>query len=165
MIAQTRFLSLFASLALLVATSVGCTTLSLNGSGKLDASVAESEIETPQNGPFYLVEVRSLGDSPKVVKYPYRGDETVYNAIENIGGFKRFRRRTTHVIRKNEETGVRLKMEVREDKKGITIDTDYALHPNDRVIVEEDGTTMFHDAIGQVTGPLDRFLGASKSRR
>ncbi len=159
MSAHIRFLSYVSTLALLVVSSIGCQTVSPTGSTKFDAAVAQQEVGAAQAIPSYIVEVRPSGGKRELVKYPLEGNITVYDAIDEVNGFKRFRRRITRVIRKNSETGARVKLQVREDKHGITPGTDYAIHPNDRIIIEEDPTSPVGELLGAVSGPIDRMMG------
>ncbi len=160
MSAPIRFLSFGSTLALLVVTSIGCQTVSPTGSTKFDAAVAQQELEATQaTPPSYIVEVRPSGGKRELVKFPLEGDQVVFDAIEGVNGFKRFRRRKTHVIRKNLETGARVKLKVRENKGAIASTTDYAIHPNDRIIIEEDPTSPVGELLEVVSGPVDRMMG------
>ena len=134
------FVGLFSSLS-------GCSTLS----GLNDSS--QNPIAASSAGTY---QVEFSGGFAKSSVYQGTLDEphTVQTALERSGAIKKFRDMDITVLRIVEETGRGLKMPIRYDagKKSVSPEQDYALFPNDRILVESVSNSMLDKMVDSVGG-------------
>jgi hypothetical protein len=146
---------------LLIAASSGCTTLAVNGKaeglpGVADAAAGESPEAATAAAPAatVVVELRADGRNPERANVLLEPGMTVQQSLEKSGAIQRFRRMNVRVMRAN-DTG-RAKLDVKYDHAHQSVQPlyDYALHPGDYVVAEEDTTTALDDMLNSVLAPL-----------
>jgi hypothetical protein len=116
---------------LLIASS-GCSALnSINKS-----AVLAGENAAPSQG-MYQVEMSGNFHKSTTFQGEIDGPITVQTALERSGATDKFRSMDIVVYRVVQETGQGLKMpvEYKAGKKMVSPDQDYAIHPNDRIVV------------------------------
>ncbi len=86
----------------------------------------------------YVVELRAMMQKPVVYEGELDGPVTVQTALDRSGATKKFRNMEITILRVVAETGRGLKMPVKYSpaKKMVTPEQDYAILPNDRIVVE-----------------------------
>jgi hypothetical protein len=91
---------------------------------------------------------------------PLSEGATVQTALDFSKATRKFRRMDIYVLRTPPSAGnvpaQAQKMQVEFNRKRHRVDPeyDYALYPNDRIVVQEDPTTFFDEAIEAVAGRL-----------
>jgi len=142
--------------------SVGCSSLP-SGAGLplLGASSkkAASEEATPQA--MCTVEMHGSGKRPKAVQVPITPNTHVQDVLVASKAAKRYSNPDVVLVRRVENGSQRnLKLACRFDRKEdrIAWDTDYAVHPGDRIMVREDSGNPMGTMLNSVTGP---FFGGS----
>lgn len=108
--------------------SIGCATLRPFG---------KSPIPTESGSEYFTVELHQRFGQPKVTAFPLGEDTTVQSALEESGAISTYRKMDVEILRRVPETGRMLKLPVVYDTRNdhVKIEQDYALHPNDRVVV------------------------------
>jgi hypothetical protein len=145
------------TLLLLTAFAPGCAVLNQDAavSSKLPETLAKSE-QTPSqhtNGSITL-EVRPSGDRPEIRQIPISGPLHVQDTLEQAGLVKRFKRMELHVLRVVGDQRQKMQSRYRHEDGMVEPLYDYALHPGDHVVVEEDTRNIIDDMLGAVSGPL-----------
>jgi hypothetical protein len=152
-------------LALLVgaAAHTGCTTLSANlsdlgigprpsqaGSTPYDPSLFSQPSST--NQPTIVMEVIPATGSPKRAQLPLEGPLTIQEALMKAGVTREFRRMNI-VLHRMLPGGVSHKLDIEYDRRTrrVTDAYDYALRPQDRLVVTQDTSTTFDDMLDSVT--------------
>jgi hypothetical protein len=136
-------------LGLFVALS-GCSTFnhSMN-------PVLPVEEKAPSQG-IYQVEMTGAFNKKAVFQGEIDGPLTVQSALERSGALDRFRNMDIEVYRVVKESNRGLKLNVSYDgrSKTVTPDYDYALHPNDRIVVTSK-TNSALDKLVDSFNPMD----------
>jgi hypothetical protein len=115
-----------------VIAASGCSTLHL---GADKAAVAP--VVSPDSRGAFLVEMSGGFSKASMYKGDLDGPITVQTALERSGAIEKFRSMEVSLFRVVEETGhpLRLSVPYSPRKKSVLPEHDYALHPNDRIIV------------------------------
>jgi hypothetical protein len=134
--------------AWLLGTCTGCSTLPLFHSASNDVPAA------PSHGTV-TVEVRESGEQGKAHEMELRGLTHVQDAVAFSKAQRKFGRLFVTLYRQNPQ-GQWHKMDCRYEiaKKRISPEFDYALQPGDRVVIEEDQSTLIDDMLQTATSPL-----------
>jgi polysaccharide export outer membrane protein len=115
------------------------------------------------NSKFYYVITDFAGSGEQVAKLPCTGNETVLDAIANIGGLSAVSTKHLWVARPAPAGSVDQILPV--DWKGITrrghTRTNYQLLPGDRLFVMSQPLTEADTRLGRALNPIERFMGAS----
>jgi len=152
-------------LAVLVgaAAHAGCTTLSANlsdlglgprpsqaGSTPFDPSMVSPPPVTDQ--PTIVMEVIPAGGSPKRAQLPLEGPLTIQEALMKAGVTREFRRMNIVLYRMLPD-GTNHKLDIEFDRRSRRVADayDYALRPQDRLVVTQDTSTTFDDMLDSVT--------------
>lgn len=132
-------------LAMLLASS-GCSTFNLS---LAKAPVVPSEKTTGESRGLYQVEMSGGFSKGSVFQGQIDGPITVQTALERSGATEKYRSMDIMVYRVVKESGQGLKLPVEFDrqKKSVAPEHDYAIHPNDRIIVRSSSTN-----------PLDKLV-------
>jgi len=158
MFPKGRWIAAFATLLLL---SSGCSTLELNstdpdvvkqvGSQRLPA-VGEISPDAP---PTFIMDVHPKGKATKSARLPYEEAMTVQEALVKAGVVRQFRRMDIELHRQLLGGGTH-KIDVEFDAKSRSVPDkfDYALHPNDRLVVLQDTSTAVDDMLGSISSTL-----------
>lgn len=114
-----------------------------------------TDIPTGQDkGDFYTVELHRKMAAPKMIALPLQDQATVQTALEESGAISMFRTMEIEVHRRVPETGRLLKMQVDYDpgQDQVRVEQDYALHPNDRIIVKPASKGALDKVMSQLMG-------------
>ncbi|HEY2785844.1 MAG TPA: polysaccharide biosynthesis/export family protein [Fimbriiglobus sp.] len=115
------------------------------------------------NSKFYYVITDFAGNGEQVVKVPCTGNETVLDAIANIGGLSAVSSKNLWVARPAPAGSVDQILPV--DWKGITrrghTRTNYQILPGDRVFVMSQPMVKTDTYLGKALAPIERMFGAS----
>ena len=117
----------------LVIAASGCSTLNFGAS-----QAAVTPTVSPDSRGAYLVQMSGGFSKASSYKGDLDGPITVQTALERSGAIEKFRSMDVALFRIVEETGhpLRLSVPYSPRKKSVMPENDYALHPNDRIIVE-----------------------------
>jgi polysaccharide export outer membrane protein len=116
------------------------------------------------NSKFYYVITDFAGSGEQVTRIPHTGNETVLDAVSNVGGLSAVSSRKIWVARPAPtECGHDQILPV--DWCGITrrgqVKTNYQLLPGDRVYILGQPLTKFDTTLARVLAPVQRTLGVS----
>lgn len=145
------------------AAANGCTTLSAPVSGLMPFGGSNNEIAAPPqidpNAPQVTMEIHPAKGKPQKLHAPLTEPISVQQAVEETGLADRFRRMRITIFRPNRD-GSFARLGVKFDKHKGRVDTssDYLLHPGDRIMVEEDTTTILGDMMEPWLGPLSNAV-------
>ncbi|MGE0756329.1 MAG: hypothetical protein AB7F89_02570 [Pirellulaceae bacterium] len=128
----------------------GCQTLDAN----LGTLLGDTRAETPRSvtpdpgTPTYYIEFQPYQKKPILVAMPLNGVLYVQDALEQSGALKKFRRSQIEVFRQLPQGGGH-KIPVKFDRGKRRVDpgSDYSVHPNDRIVVTEDTSTILDDML------------------
>jgi len=111
---------------------------------------------------YIITEGAGLGDN--IVRVPITGKETVLDAISNVGGLSQLSSKNMWIARPA-PSGFGCEQVLPVDymaiTRGASTETNYQLMPGDRVFIAEDNLLAMTNAIGVVTGPIERLAGVS----
>jgi polysaccharide export outer membrane protein len=114
------------------------------------------------NSKFYYIITQGAGQGDKVVKLQATGNETVLDAIAQIGGLSQLSSNDIWIARPAPARfGCEQILPIDWDaitKGGMTA-TNYQILPGDRVYIAEDETLAWTNLISKVTGPIERVVG------
>jgi len=158
----TRLFLLLLPLAALLAS--GCATV--RQKADLDLPDTASQPKTEQVAAQTLqtsecsVVIRPARGKPQVTRVPITEGDTVQTALDHSKATKRFRRMNIHVLRAPRGPAgspadvQKMQVEFDRHRRAVEIEYDYALYPNDRIVVEEDTTNIVDDMVEKITGRL-----------
>jgi polysaccharide export outer membrane protein len=114
------------------------------------------------NSKVYYVITEGAGFGDNIAKLPVTGNETVLDAVSNIGGLSRVSSKRIWISRPA-PNGVGCAQILPVDWEAITRDavtsTNYQLLPGDRLFIAEDPMARFDSVVARVTQPFERLLG------
>jgi hypothetical protein len=146
-----------ASVFLICLASFGCATFS--GNTALDLAEMPGEPKVADLARCFLV-FQPISGRPEVVEVPLEENATVQTALDHVRADKRFRRMKIHVLRRAATSGrgpgqlQKMNVEYDTRRDAVVVEYDYALHPNDRIIIEEDPSTVVDDMLRGVAGRM-----------
>lgn len=115
--------------------------------------------ETP-DGPTFQVEIREDGRQPQLTSLPLPDSMYVQQVLDQSGALRRFRRVRVEIYRQLPEGGGhRLDVVFDKTTHRIPPSSDYSIHPDDRVVITEDRSTILDDMLESIGGPLSRLNG------
>ena len=149
----------FTLLAMLVSLT-GCSMLPhVESEQSLDEGEAASDPPASINDPrpHVRVEFHEEGEKPKLGILPV-SDEPLFisDALKEVQARKRFSRFTAEVYRPGPKGYQRMAVQLDNRYRSVPPQYDYALHPNDRLIIMRDSSTSV-DNLLTGRGPL-KFL-------
>ena len=116
------------------------------------------------NSKFYYVITDFAGAGEQVVRLPHVGNETVLDAVSNIGGLSAVSSKKLWVARPA-PTDCAADQILPVDWCGITqrgqVKTNYQLLPGDRVYIMSQPLTKFDTYLARVLAPVNRAMGAA----
>lgn len=128
---------------LMLLMSTGCSTLN-----NFSNAPVPTQPNTPSNGVY---QVEMTGGFGKTTKFQGQltGPVTVQEALEAAGAVEKYRSMEIAVFRVIRESGQGLRMPVdyNSRSKSVSQEQNYALHPNDRIVVTS-----------RSNNPLDKFV-------
>jgi hypothetical protein len=148
---------LLASVSLLSLASLGCATISGNTGLDLAQMPGEAKVADPAR---CFVVFEPISGRPEVVEVPLVEGATVQTALDDAKADRRFRRMNIHVLRRAAGPGrgpaqlQKMNVEYNTRRDAVVVEYDYALYPNDRIIVKEDPSTIVDDMLKGVAGRM-----------
>lgn len=156
MVCAYRYL-LLAAIPLGLLLSSGCSMLDLK-SNWLAGEKPLTELPAV-TGDRVFIELYPEKGSPMKTVLPLKPGTVVSQALQRSGTLDRFKRMDVTLIRKSPQAGeIKMELPYEHSKRRIEPRYDYALYPNDRVVVEERVATALDDLMRSVGGGLfDRY--------
>lgn len=136
-------------------TLSGCSTLNLFGSKQLPFGAAS--VEAPKTPPAkFVVEKHSKFGAPKTFEGTLSDQLTVQSALKAAGVRRIGRGMKIEVYRRVADTGRVIKLPVEYDarKKAVKMEQDYAIHPNDRIVIRQNSNSGLDKAVSKIFGDL-----------
>jgi polysaccharide export outer membrane protein len=129
-------------------------------------------LESPQvtvdifayNSKWYYVITQGAGNGDNVAAFQYSGNETVLDAIAQVGGLSQVSSTRVYIARPapNGVGGEQIiPVNYEEITMGGVTATNYQLMPGDRVFIAEDSYTKFNSLVFKYTQPFQRLIGFS----
>ena len=127
----------------------GCSSISTFG----NKSVPVDE-QSQASRETYRVEMSGGLHKSSVYDGTLDGPITVQTALERSGAVRKYRNMEVSILRVVEDTGRGLKMsiEYQPGKNSVKPEQDYAIFPNDRIIVEASSNSTFTKLVDQFGG-------------
>lgn len=114
------------------------------------------------NSKVYYIITEGAGFGDNIVRLPVTGNETVLDAVSNIGGLSRVSSKRIWISRPA-PNGKGCAQILPVDWDGITRDavtaTNYQLLPGDRLFIAEDPIARMDSFVARVTQPFERIFG------
>jgi hypothetical protein len=132
-------------LALLFGTTAGCQTVLTPNQG------ASSDLPLSAENSI-TVEVRPAYAKATLVQLPLAPDMRLQDAVD--ASKVRFGKREIYIVRESPRTGRNHKLSAGYDRanRRISMETDYALQPGDRVVIAQDTTTSLETVMQNMLG-------------
>ena len=115
------------------------------------------------NSKFYYVVTEGADQGDQIQRVPITGNETVLDAISQIGGLSRISSKTIWVARPAPADGSGsaqiLPVNWRAIVDAADTSTNWQLLPGDRVFVAEDKLMALDNVVDKVIGPFERIVG------
>ena len=98
-----------------------------------------------------LVQVRPASRKARNVEVPMKPDMRLQDVVD--ASKAKFRNKLAYIVRQSPVTGENHKLEARfGSNRRISLETDYAIQPGDRVVVAEDTTSSFDRVMQAMLG-------------
>jgi hypothetical protein len=156
---RSALLALLMLLAPLGASGCGTVPISVGGlSTAFDGILPSSGRKVAEDEPCFHVEIRpSLGGKVRKT-FPLDRDLVLQDAVELSRANRRFAKMNITIYR-TDASGRRVKFGADYDygKRRVKYETDYALHPGDVVVIEEDLSNPVGDLLTRMTGSGPRY--------
>lgn len=142
----------------LLGSSVGCQSLDtelsmLFGDDPPPAAAQQPQPAAQPSGQKFYVEFREDGRKPTLLAMPLTDVTYVQQALEQSGAIKKFRRAKIELYRQLPQGGGhKLPVEFDRNNRRVPPGSDYALHPDDRIVVTEDNSTVLDDMLDRLGG-------------
>ena len=132
----------------LMLISSGCASMLQNN------AVTPAEPPTAESSGNYYVEMHPAFGKPTIFKGELNGAVTVQTALEQSGATKKFRGMNVGLFRivKENGRGLKLPVEYKYRDRQVAQHQNYALHPEDRIVVAKKS----HSPLDQVIDSLTR---------
>jgi len=115
------------------------------------------------NSKVYYVITEGAGLGDRVYRFPVTGNETILDAISNIGGLEEISSKCIWIARPTDRPGEALLLPV--DWKAITAagyaGTNYQILPGDRIFIAENRLVALDTGIAKLVAPFERVMGFS----
>jgi hypothetical protein len=145
---------------ILFATTVGCQSVDLEWANPFAEPGGDpSQVaETVPDGPTFQVEIREEGRQSQLTRMPLQNPMYVQQVLERSGALSRYNRVKVEIYRQLPEGGGhRLDVAFDQNTHRIPPSSDYAIHPDDRVVITEDRSTILDDMLESIGGPLSNL--------
>ncbi len=114
------------------------------------------------NSKVYYIITAGAGTGDNIVRIPFTGNETVLDAITQVGGLSQVSTKNLWIARPAPD-GFGYEQILTVDWDAITqgggTATNYQIMPDDRIFVADNSTIALTTFINKVTAPLERLLG------
>jgi hypothetical protein len=143
-----------------ILATTGCQSLML-GNPSDDAPSHDAALAAASEPEKFSIEFYPVSDKPERLEMPLQSPLFVQEALEKSEALKRFRREKIQLYRKTQGSTPYSRLEVTYDhgKRRVPPESDYAIHPGDRLIIAEDTSTFFDDAVSAMRTPWGGILG------
>lgn len=114
------------------------------------------------NSKFYYIITEGAGFGDNVVRIPVTGNETVLDAISQIGGLQQVSSKRIWISRpapKDTACDQILPVDWQSITRGAATATNYQLLPGDRIFIAEDRVLAVNTIITKVINPVERIMG------
>jgi protein involved in polysaccharide export with SLBB domain len=114
------------------------------------------------NSKFYYIINEGAGFGENVVRIPITGNETVLDAIAQIGGLQQVSSKRIWISRpapKDTQCDQVLPVDWEGITRGAATATNYQILPGDRIFVAEDRLLALNSTITKVINPVERIFG------
>lgn len=115
------------------------------------------------NSKVYYVITEGAGLGDRVYRFPITGNETVLDAIAQVGGLEQISSLNIWIARPTDQPGQAVLLPV--DWRAITAagyaGTNYQLLPGDRVFIAENRLVALDSALAKLLAPVERVMGFS----
>ena len=129
----------------------------------LDAPDVAVDVAAYNSKVYYLV-TQGAGMGDNVRRLPITGNDTVLDAISQVGGLSQVSTKKIWIARPAPgNVGCEQILPIEWDAivQGGSTATNYQLMPGDRLFIAEDGAIALSNWLGNVTGPLQRIAGVT----
>ncbi len=129
----------------------------------LDAPDVAVDVAAYNSKVYYLV-TQGAGMGDNVRRLPITGNDTVLDAIGQVGGLSQVSTKKIWIARPAPgNVGCEQILPIEWDAivQGGSTATNYQLMPGDRLFIAEDGAIALSNWLGNITGPLQRIAGVS----
>jgi len=116
------------------------------------------------NSKFFYVITEGAGFGDNVVRIPSTGNETVLDAIAQIGGLQQFSSKRIWISRpasKDMACDQVIPVDWSSITRGASTSTNYQILPGDRLFIAEDRLLAVNTVITKVINPVERMFGFS----
>jgi polysaccharide export outer membrane protein len=114
------------------------------------------------NSKVYYIVTQGAGQGDQIVRVPITGNETVLDALSQIGGFTVNQSKNMWIARPSPDgLGYDQVLPINWDAivQGGATGTNYQILPGDRIFVGEDKLVAFDTFVTKVTAPFERIFG------
>ncbi len=129
----------------------------------LDAPDVAVDVAAYNSKVYYLV-TQGAGMGDNVRRLPITGNDTVLDAVSQVGGFSQVSSKKIWIARPAPgNVGCEQILPIEWDAivQGGSTATNYQLLPGDRLFIAEDGAIALTNWLGNITGPLQRIAGVT----
>lgn len=116
------------------------------------------------NSKYYYVITQGAANGDSVRKFPITGNETVLDAIANIGGFSQVSSQKMWIARPASGSYAceqRYPVDWMAISSGASTATNYQVMPGDRVYISQDNFITTSNWISRVFSPVERIMGVA----
>jgi hypothetical protein len=142
---------------LIVACSGTAGCAHLPSTGSLAALLSPRNEVATSDVASCTVELRHGGRKPKTIDVPLGKDTRVQDVLDLSRASTRFRNLDVYVLRPTPhgpDPAVKMNCYFDRKQRRITLETDYAVLPGDRIVVGENRSSQFDNIVGSVVGPV-----------
>ncbi len=114
------------------------------------------------NSKVYYIVTQGAGQGDQIVRIPVTGNETVLDAISQVGGFTTNQSKHMWIARPSPDgLGYDQVLPINWDAivQGGSTASNYQIFPNDRLFIAEDKFVLFDTVVTKVTAPFERIFG------
>jgi hypothetical protein len=114
------------------------------------------------NSKFYYIVTEGAGFGDQMVRIPVTGNETVLDAMAQIGGLQQVSSKRIWIARpapKDSACDQILPVDWQAITRGASTATNYQLMPGDRIFVAEDRVLAINNMVSKVINPVERMFG------
>ena len=133
-----------------VMASSGCSTIPLTQNADLPTAEAQSQAA---HG-VYEVVMKGSFSRESISRGVIDGPITVQEVLQRSGAIDKFRNMEITIMRVVKETGqgIKLPVDYQSGKKTVRTEQDYAIHPNDRIMI----VSQSNNALDKIVDSLSR---------
>ncbi len=114
------------------------------------------------NSKFYYIVTEGAGFGDNVVRLPVTGNETVLDAVAQVGGLQQISSKRIWISRPApKESGIDqiLPVDWNAITRGASTGTNYQILPGDRIFVAQDRLIAVNSLVTKVLNPVERMFG------